>query len=757
MPKAISWPVLMFCCALLLPGCQSLRDVVARARDKAPAGNEAAESAKPAETAKAPAATIAPGNTMPGAADYAKANPLAAPPSETGHSYPGTGVMVKPLAPPQPTPPVPGEETFNLNFEAADVRAISQSILGDYLHESFSIHPQTTGTATIRMSRPVPKRELIPILEMLLRQNGQIMVKEDGMYKIVPQALGTRGTLTPQLAGAAPLPNGFSTQIVQLKYVGAKDMQRILEPYAIEPATSIRIDEPRNLVVLSGAQLELKHMLEVIDLFDVDFLSGYSIGLFPMQTDVKSLSGDLDRLFGNAAAGGSPLAGIVRIIPIERMNGLLVVTTQPKYLDEAKKWIDRLDKSGGLAGGMRLNVYAVQYGKAEKLAQLLSDVYGNRQGGSTPTLAPGQRPGAIGTSPTTPTTPGSTATPTPTPQSPLQALANLAFQGSGIGVSKDTRIIADTDNNALLILASPSDYETILAALRQLDVPRRQVSVEVLVAEVTLTDDLSFGIDWFIKARNNTVGSLRNPNGSTTAAGATLPPSPTLAPGVDPRTVIPTLGSGLQLINMLNGDIRAVLQALGADGRAQVLSAPRTLVLDNEKAQVNVGTQISVNTGTSNNGTSSTITTNQYISTGVILTVTPRINSGGRVTLDVAQEVSSAGVPDTAGGNPPINTRKVTTVVNVASGQTIAMAGMIQKDQSTSSSGVPLISKIPVLGGLFGKQTLHNVRTELVVLITPIVVNNLEESAAVTDEFRKKLPSLEHLFPKRVEQAPAVK
>ncbi len=757
MPKAISWPVLLLCCALVLPGCQSLRDVVARARDKAPAGNEAVVAAKPVDPAKAqgtPAAALA---SAPPATDIAK--PVAAIPVDNSHTFPGTGVMVKPLAPAAAAPPVPGEETFNLNFEAADVRAISQSILGDYLHESFSIHPQTTGTATIRMSRPVPRRELIPILEMLLRQNGQIMVKEDGMYKIVPQALGTRGTLTPQLAGAAPLPNGFSTQIVQLKFVGAKDMQRILEPYAIEPATSIRIDEPRNLVVLSGAQLELKHMLEVIDLFDVDFLSGYSIGLFPMQTDVKSLSGDLDRLFGNAAAGGSPLAGIVRIIPIERMNGLLVVTTQPKYLDEAKKWIDRLDKSGGLAGGMRLNVYAVQYGKAEKLAQLLSDVYGNRQGGTTPTLAPGQRPGTIGTyptSPTTPTTPGSTTTPAPATVNPLQALANLAFQGSGIGVSKDTRIIADTDNNALLILASPSDYETILAALKQLDVPRRQVSVEVMVAEVTLTDDLSFGIDWFIKARNNTVGSLRNPNGSTTAAGATLPPSPTLAAGVDPRTVIPTLSSGLQLINTLNGDIRAVLQALGADGRAQVLSAPRILVLDNEKAQVNVGTQISVNTGTSTVTGGSVVTSNQYINTGVILTVTPRINSGGRVTLDVTQEVSSAGVPDTAGGNPPINTRKAQTVVNVASGETMAMAGMIQKDTETASSGVPLISKIPVIGGLFGKQTLHNVRTELVVLITPIVISNLDESRAVTDEFRKKLPALEHLFPKRAE-APVTK
>ncbi len=782
LPQSGFWRTLFLATAIAgsvaLGGCQSLRDVAQRARATpadAAAAEQKADAAAPANhSAQAPAPTTPPVSVpavapavAAAAAPVSKPAPAtgaplaattAAAPVDNSHSYPGTGIMVKPGAPAPVAPPVPGEETYNLNFEQADIRAIAQSIMGDYLHESFSIHPQTAGTATIRMSRPVPKRELIPILEMLLRQNGQVMVKEDGMFKILPQALGTRGTLTPQVAGSGTLPNGYTNVFVQLKYVGAKDMQRILEPYAIEPAISIRIDEPRNLLSLSGTQLEVKHMLEVVDLFDVDFLSGYSIGLFPMQTDVKSLSADLDRLFGNAAAGTSPLAGIVRIIPIERMNGLLVVTTQAKYLEEAKKWIDRLDRSGGLAGGMRLNVYAVQNSKAEKLAQLLSDVYGNRTGGTSPTLAPGQRPATIG-SPTTPTTtPGGTPTPT-APVNPLAALASLAFQGSGIGVSKDTRIIADTDNNALLILASPSDYETILAALRQLDVPRRQVSVEVMVAEVTLKDDLSFGIDWFLRTRNSTVGSLRNPNGSTPYV-PTLPSSPTpvFPTGTnDIRSVIPQVGSGLQLINTnpLTGDIRAVLETLGSDGRVTVLSAPRVMVLDNEKATINVGQQISVSTGsTTVTAGAGTVTSNQYINTGVILTVTPRINSGGKVTLDLSQEVSAAGIPDVVGANPPINTRKAQTVVTVASGETMALAGMIGKNQSTTSSGLPLVSKIPVIGALFGKQTFHNDRTELVVLITPVVINNTDEARQTTDEIRRKLPTLEQYFPKRKEAEP---
>lgn len=649
----------------------------------------------------------------------------------------GSGNFVK-QAPPAPQVSAGPEEIY-LNFEATDIRAIVQSILGDHLRESFTIHPQTTGSATIRFSKPVSRKDLIPILEMLLRQNGQVMVREEGLYKIMPATLGTRGTISPQASTtSATLPAGYSVQIVQLKFVGVVDMQRILLPYASDPMVSVQIDPIRNLLILSGTQRELKHLFDIIDLFDVDFLSGYSVGLFQMSTDVKALSADLDKIFGDATK--SPLAGIVRIIPIERMNGLLVVSTQPRYLEEAKKWIERLDKAGGVSGGMRLNVYAVQHGKAEKLAQLLSEIYGNKQGGSSaPTLAPGQRPAQIGTT----GVPGATTGVAP---AAAASSALVSFAGSGVSVSKDVRIIADNDNNALLILASPSDYETILAALRQLDVARRQVSVEVLVAEVTLQDDLKFGVEWFINARLNTVGSLRN------ATSSTLPrlPGSTDSTGalVDPRSLVPTI-PGLQLINVLGSDIRAVLQALGSDGRSRVISTPKIMVLDNEKASINVGDQISVNTGSSTGtGTGGNIvTTNQYISTGVILTVTPRINAGGRVTLEVNQEVSSADTSVTT-GNPPIATRKAQTVVTVSSGETMVLAGLIQETNGSGSSGVPLLSKIPVLGGLFGTQSFTKKRTELVLLITPIVVTNADEARAATEELRRKLPALESYLPR---------
>ena len=262
------------------------------------------------------------------------------------------------------------------------------------------VHPALAGTVTFRTTRGIPKKDLVPTLEMLLRMNGFALVREEGMYKVVPFSQ-VRGSVTPQLGGAAtPLPSGFSVLAVPLKYIGAKAMLQILEPFATD-GSAIRADEVRNLMILAGGQRELKHLLETIDLFDVDFLSGMSVGLFPIKSaDVKTLMAEVDKIFG---AAGSPLAGIVRVLPIERLNALLIVTPQPRYLEEAKKWIERLDQTGNSGGGLSVFVYQVKYGKAENIALLLGEIFGGKgsAGASGPQLAPGARPAEI-RSPTQP-------------------------------------------------------------------------------------------------------------------------------------------------------------------------------------------------------------------------------------------------------------------------------------------------------------------------------------------------------------------
>src|SRR5258706_548710 len=495
----------------------------------------------------------------------------------------------------------PGPEEASLNFEGLDVREVAKVILADYLHASYTVHPAVAGTVTFRTVRPIPFNALLPTLEMLLRQNNAAVVLEDGIYKVLPIA-AVRGSVSPRLGGSErPIPQGYSVLVVPLKFVGAREMVRLLQPFAAE--NTIVPDEIRNLVVLAGNQRELKHLIDTIELFDVDWLAGYSVGLFPVKSvDVKTLTQDLDKVFG--ATAQSPLAGVVRVIPIERMNALLVVTTQPKYLEMAKTWLDRIDQSGGTTGGTRLFVYQVRNGKAENLAQLIGDLFSSRRTSTTaPTLAPGARPTEIRTAPFGQTQPQPTTTTT-------SVTPPAAFQlPGGVGVtSTEIRVIADKDTNTLLILAAPGDYEIVESALRRLDVVRRQVLVEVLLAEVTLSDNLSFGIDWFIRTQwrgNPTVGALNTLGG--------LPPTNALPSATN---IVPAM-SGLQLINITGAEIRAVLNTQGSDGRTTILATPNIMVLDNEKAEIKVGDRISVQTQTQTGvGTSTGVLNSfQYLET----------------------------------------------------------------------------------------------------------------------------------------------
>jgi len=683
-------------------------------------------AAEPAKTAAGPTTEFGPNK------------PDMRPPGEATPQprvFPGTGVFVNPK-PPAP-PPKPGPEEASLNFEGLDVREVAKVILGDYLKESYTVHPSVAGTVTFRTIRPIPMKDLLPTLEMLLRQNGAAVVKEEGIYKILPVG-AVRGSVSPQLgAPAAALPQGFSVVVVPLKFVGAREMARLLEPFASD--NTVRIDETRNLVIMAGNQREIRHLIDTVELFDVDWLSGYSVGLFPVRSgDVKSLVTDLDRVFGPAAQG--PLGGIVRIVPIERLNALFIVTTQPKYLEMARTWLERLDQAGGTSGGSKFYVYQVRNGKAENLAQLIGDLFSTRRTTTTaPTLAPGQRPTEIRSTPFGPSTPGQTTTTTVSPSS-----STFQLPGSGGTTAGEVKVIADKDTNSLLILAAPSDYEVVENAIRKLDIVRRQVLVEVLLAEVTLTDDLTFGIDWFLRAKGGTILGAQNTTGSLPTNVAT--PSGT---AIAAAASVGQYG-GLQLINLSGTEVRAVLRAIGSDGKTQVLASPQIMVLDNEKAEIKVGSRISVQTQQQSGVTTGLVNSFSYLETGVLLAVTPRINSGGMVTLEINQEVSAAAPAsiNATNPNPDVATRNAKTSVQVASGESIVLAGLIQQDTGRETSGIPLLSKIPVLGALFGTQTLSRKRTELVMMVTPRIVSDVSQAREATEELRRKLPALEGMLPK---------
>jgi general secretion pathway protein D len=717
---------------------------------------------EPGEASRPPAAPT----TASAEGDAAIAIAPPKPTSTQARIYKGTGILVAGQGaggevPPQLAPQETSAPLVSLNFEGADIRDVVRNILGDILNESYTIDPNVGGTVTIRTTHGISRTALPATVEMLLRMNGATMTREAGIWKILPAAAAARGNVTPQLGGSTrALTPGFAVRIVPLRYVGARQMAALLEPF-VKDATTVRVDDLRNFLILSGTELELRHLVDTIDMFDINWMTGMSAGVFVLESaDVKSVAAELDKAFG--PPDKSPLTGILRIVPIERMNALLIITPQPEYLDEAKKWIERLDKTGTDTTGIRFYIYRVQNGRAERIGPLLQQAFTGRvtqpAQPSVPQLAPSTPAGTIVSAPSFQATPPYTGAPQgalqPPPQAPAPAqpqtpAGQAAAQGQGVGVIRNVQVVADKDNNMILIVATPPEYAVIEAALRKLDVPQRQVSIEVTIAEVNLTDDLQTGVEWLFK------GAAPSGRGSGGLFNSSTPFNPAVAAaavaGATPVGLAVATGFNY-LINNSNfpGGVQAALHLLDTYGNTKVISNPYLSALDNQKATIKVGDSIPINSNSTVGGTTNVITTtSQYIDTGVLLQVTPHINAGGLVTMEVDAEVSTPGTPADPTLAPPINTRSVQTLLAVPSGQTMVMGGLILETKQNNSTGLPLISRIPVLGGLFGQQKLQNDRTELVLFITPRVVENELDVSRIIDDLRRKMERLDDVFPQQ--------
>lgn len=653
---------------------------------------------------------------------------------------PGTGVFVRPAT----VAPAPaGPQDIVLNFEGADLREVVRVVMGDMLGENYTIDPRVNGTVTIHTSQAINRAAVTPILETVLRMNGAAMVKENGSYKIGPLNSVLRGSTTPQMGALQP---GYSVQIVQLQYIAAREMSKILEPLLPE-GSILRVDETRNLLMLAGAEGEMRHALETVGVFDLDWLAGMSVGLFTLKSvDVKSILPELELLFGDKSK--SPFAGMLRIIPIERMNAVFVVSPRPQYLEQAKVWVERLDRNGGKSG-TRLHVYPMQNGSAEKVAALLGQVLGGKSTSTTAaaTVAPGLTGATVqssGASPTTGalgSTTGAVGSGATLPNAASAAAPSVVASGTGealgLGAGSNIKIIADRDNNALLIMANGAEYEKIEEAIKKLDVVPRQVLVEVTIAEVQLSGALTYGLEWFFNNGNNLSGRLVNAYGTAgTSALSSLDPSAAAGAPLPFTAVWKTTG----------GNISAVLSALAKNTKVNVLSSPHVMVTDNQVAKINVGQSVPVE------GQSTIVGTNilrsvSYVDTGVVLSVRPHINAGGLVTLEVSQEVSDVQSGANANGlnSPTINKRSAQTIVAVQSGDTMVLAGLIKDNKTAGSQGLPLLSEIPVVGALFGAKSDTTERSELIITITPRVVNDNQQARDVTAEFRKKLTGMRKL------------
>jgi len=656
-----------------------------------------------------------------------------------------------------------------LNFEQVPLTDLVQSILGKLLKVDYSIDAPLKGDVTLHTAEPVPADRLLSILESYLLANGALMVKgSDGIYHIGP-AETIRG-MPAGLVSAQTLPAGYSTVIIPLHYIAAKQMAEILKPLA--PAQAfVRVDNARNLLMLAGTGEQIRDWIRIIQSFDVDMLKGMSVGIFPIEYgSVSEIATAVNALLANGEGEAGSLSGIVKVLPLKRLNSLLIVTPRAHYLETIKTWISRLDKPPENSLEPTLYVYPVQNGSAVHLAKLLTDIYSGGSGGASGAggssdsgVAPGLQTSSISSSAqASGGLGGSTSLGGSASGSSLlgNSASGSALGGGGIGGASggamgmsgsgsnatdkssesgssgvnikvdnnEIRVVADSQNNALLIYAKRQDYQKIANALRRLDVAPIQVLIEASIVEVTLSGNLQYGLEWYLQ------GSLGSGLQGTASLNANS------AGGIAP--VQP--GFSYSIANSA-GAVRAVLSALAQKSLVKVISSPSVMVLNNNTATIQVGNQQPIQSGQtliSNGIVSNSIT---YKDTGVILSVTPSVNAGDMVNMRIKQAVTDVGAVDTATGQRSFLQRQVDTKVEVHSGQTVTLGGLIKNNVSNGKSGLPFLSDIPYVGNLFSTTTKTEDRTELLVMITPRVLRNQQDLSDITREMRERMTGLESM------------
>ena len=705
----------------LLSSCATLEE-----RNRAISGGDSGSGAAVTEQkfvdASAPLATSV--------SDLAKAEKAEEEPSDGVMIYRGNDKQVNIPAVQSPVRFV-GDDV-SLNFEQAPLSEVMHAIMGDILALDYIVDNPVSGQVTLRTRTPIPRSELLGILESLLKTNGAIMIRgKEGRYLVTGSATGTR--VSPNVSSARDTAAGYSTIIIPLQFISATNMAEILKPVA-DPGTFVRVDNSRNILMLAGTRAQLNGWLGMVNTFDVDLLEGMSVGLFPLEnSSVDEIQEALTALLGDGSEESGGMGQLIRVIPIERLNSILIVTPRAHYLDTAQKWIERLDEAHFSAFDSRLYVYPVQNTGASRLADLLNSIYSGGSGGSSTSrgrdasVAPGMSPESFGSGSNTGNSRGTSSNRGSGSRGSQSGITAITMSGDASSAGSenmlaDVRVVADDENNSLMIYANGLQYRLIEDALKQLDLVATQVIIEASILEVSLTDELEYGLEWTFKdglgKDYDGVGLLAN-----SASG--------------PASVVP--GFSYAVTNSI-GDISAVLNALAKESLINVISTPSVMVLDNHEAYIHVGDQVPVfSNQTVNTGGDSLTQSVEYRDTGVKLNVTPSVNAGGLVTMDIQQSVTDVGPVDPATGQRSFLEREIMSRVAVRSNESVVLGGLIRENATDGSSGIPFLHKLPVFGPLFGTVAKENRRTELVVIITPRALYNETELREVSDEMRAQV------------------
>jgi len=622
-----------------------------------------------------------------------------------------------------------GSEEFEVNLENADVAVAARSVLGDVMGISYTLDPRATGTVSIVTSRPMPAGELLQMFETALRSNGIAMMRESDRLRLIPasEALGVA-----ELDQSLDIKPGYGVTVLPLRHVSADTILPLLENFVARQGM-VREDPGRNALIFQGTAAERIAAIEAARSFDQDWLASESVGIFPVQnSNATSMMAELNRVLDLGEGGRG--RKVIRLQPIERSNSILVVAKSRALLQKAGTWIQRLDAND--AGSSNLRVYRVQHGDAKRLAAMVNEIFSGSSASTVIDDPTAQFPPESGSimsqdgsnsqqpaqtsvgdrmADNAPVDPGTAVGATVTPVSPSTT------QGG------EVRITANVENNSLLILAPAHQQKMIDQAIAALDRPSAQVAIEATIAEVTLTNDLRYGVQVFLKSKDLGLGDDDGSIGLFKDAG---------------EAVLSKVLPGFNLLLGPEADPRVVIDALRGVTEVKILSSPSVVVMDNKAATLQVGDEIPIVTRTAQSVTNPdapVVNNVEFRNTGVILNVLPKITANGTINLVIEQEISSVSRSQAQSLTPTISQRRITSTVSVASGQTVMLGGLISERQQKGRDGIPVLGDLPVIGDAFRSNSNNATRTELIIMIKPQVIRDSMDAQQVAEEMRAQL------------------
>jgi general secretion pathway protein D len=684
--------------------------------------------------------------------------PLLFPGAGTEPTPQGTGVEASavPNLNGSAVSPVDG---VDINFENADIGTVARTLLGDTLGVSFVVDPRVQGNVTLSSNGPIARRDVLPVFESVLRMSNAAVVREGNLVKIlpVPEATGT-GPVT--LGGGEP---GFGVSIVPLRYTSAATIAKAVENFVTRPG-AVRVDQARNLLLIQGTTSERRDALVVISTFDVEWLRNQSVGIYPLKsTTPETMIRELEKVFD--VADGGQGQGVIRFQPVARMNAVMAVARSEKLLERATQWVQRLDRSD--SSGTTVRIYQLNFGNATKIAKILSDIFVGRSGTSAETPANQLAPGTSATASRldalsaggagAPAGGASAASSSATAgqsmgsDSNSKASISTAFgsfaerwnqddnNASGSngspqrGVMQNVRITANTADNTIVVYSNQEDYRTIEHALGQLDRPQLQVAIDAMVAEVTLNDQLQYGVQYFLTS--SAVGAGANQGSAGLLNAATSAAQTALLARVLP---------GFNLLLGSEANPRLIINALDTVTTTKVLSAPSLVVTDNQPAILEVGQDVPITTGSATvlSTSNTVVNTIDMRSTGIILKVLPHVHPNGSIELELEQEVSAVVPTEPSTLTPTITERRVHSTVRMTSGQTVLLGGLISENNETTKAGMPVIDQIKYLGDLLSNKSDLRNRTEIIIFVKAQLIRNGFDAQKVSEEFRDRLQSM---------------